>query len=131
MGKFELVSAPVVRSVEMVRTVGGTALELFDSERLVRRLSREQNNYNLRIAQESFDTALQSQDSELVRAQAVHMARVVARGLLHAVEREENAYGEQIDLLRTMLHDHLPNHDVATLGLDEREAAIFRGIIEQ
>lgn len=131
MGTFEIIRTPVVKSVAMARTMGGAALELFDSERLVRRLSREQNAVNLRIARESFDTALHSQNDELVRAQAVHMARVVARGLLHAAEREESAYEEQIELLRTMLRDHLPKHDIATFGLNDREAAVFKGIIEQ
>src|SRR5690348_14530418 len=131
MQATEVLLAPIKRSAMVVHGVGQTALELFDSERLVRRLTREHYQSDLHIAQESLDTALQSENPELVQAQAVYMGRVIARSLLEAAVREETAYGEQIELLRTMLREHLPDRDVATLGMDEREAAVFRGLIEQ
>lgn len=124
----EIAKRPFVFAVDTMRHVGTTALELIDSERLVRRLSVEQQVIELELALQSLDYARATENEELIRVGACHLVKVVTKRLVLAVHHEEHVNAEYLRLIQELLDDDLNGCEIDSLGLSEPEKLLLKGL---
>jgi hypothetical protein len=124
----EIAKRPFVVAADTMRHVGMTALELIDSERLVNRLSAEQQVIELEIALQTLDYARAAQDEEMMQAGARHVVRVVTKRLVLAVHHEEHVNGKYLRLIKELFDDDLSGCEIESLGLSEPEKLLLRGL---
>ncbi len=110
-----------------VRRIGTTALELVDSDRLVRRLSAEQREIDLKFVMEDLEHARESGDEEAMRLASQHVLRVVSRGLARAVEIEQKDNHHHLGLVRDVLGEDMNGGKPANLELSAHEELLLRG----
>lgn len=124
--KFEGAPDLLMASAEAMRRLGNTALEIVDSNRLVRRLEDEHQTELLGQAAEGLEVAENTHNDEMVKVQACHILRIIVRGFSRSIDREQTLQEERLLLIKTILNEHLPDEDISSLGFTQEETDLLR-----
>jgi len=120
------VAAPVRYGAQQALRIGTTVLELADQPMMVRRLQSEHDENRFRWQSEMLDAAIRH-SPESVHEVTLKMAQITAGKLLRAVDREAKTDSTNIDLLSSIIDNHLPTDvNLAELGLNSAELSVLQ-----